>query len=257
MLNVIASGLAFSFTGDSQSFTVPSGYDVMTVTVSGGNGGVSSCYWINGYTGGLGGSITSSFSVIPGQKYYVCVGGAGGMPEAGYYDGGNGGRFPDVNAFGGGGGGSSSGILERNCTLLVKAGGGGGAGCYYSGGPGGYLSDPSSDGNSAQSADYDYQGGGGGGYVGGYASSGGASGGTSFTLGSVISYGVGVNAGDGLVSISFSKSGNPLPAPVSPGRTVCVCAPSTPRPTSQPTCNITIPLIIRMCKFRDLYLFVS
>ena len=207
----------------------------MTVTASGGMGGLAGCFWelYGTYHGGLGGSITANFSVIPGQKYFVCVGGAGGMPTAGYYDGGSGGIYAPSNLFCGGGGGSSAVMLADTCSVLIKAGAGGGAGCYGSGGDGGYFSN--SPGTSAASAQDSYTGGGGGGYVGGYASSGGGGGGSSYTSGNLISYNTGMNAGDGQVMVSFSRSGEPLPAPVSPPSGVCYCIPPTPQPTSPPT----------------------
>ena len=73
----------------------------MTVIASGANGGPSTFP----FPGGLGGSITATYSVFPGQIFYVCVGGAGGTPAAGFYEAGNGGTNTDFH--GGGGGGSS------------------------------------------------------------------------------------------------------------------------------------------------------
>ena len=220
----------------------------MTVTSFGGSGGYSAYY---GYNGGLGGSISASFSVIPGQNFFVCVGGAGGMPSAGFYDGGTGGS--DYTYFGGGGGGSTAIMMANDCSPVIKAGGGGGAGYFSNGGPGGSLSNVGDIPTNAQSApntnSWGPIGGGGGGYVGGVAGAvthvdfhyyspsvgDGGSGGTSYTIGDLVDYKIGANSGDGRAVISFSRSGNKLPEPVSPSPGVCYCVPPTFQPTGQPT----------------------
>ena len=205
----------------------------MTVKASGGMGGSST----NGFKGGKGGYIIANFSVSPRQRYFVCVGGSGGMPAAGFYNGGAGGFEQRYNVYGGGGGSSSDVLIGGNCSRIIAAGGGGGAGLFDTGGDGGDITSTGTLPSNAQSASSVSQwppvGGGGGGYIGGEAGteanvnvnyyyfqgttgSGGGSGGTSFTVGSVVSYQIGANDGDGQVTVSFSRSGNPLPPPVPP-----------------------------------------
>ena len=198
---------------------------MMTVTATGGSGGYST----RGVSGGLGGTITANFSVIAGQKYFVCVGQAGGLPIGGY-DGGNGGFYPPYNIYGGGGGGSSGITLAGNCSVLIKAGGGGGAGAYYPGEAGGALTSAGFWPSNAESASIEYkwptEGGGGGGYIGGIAGSGrGGSGGTSYTTGTILNYKIGVNSGNGKVIVAFFRSGKPLHPPVTSPTGICRCLP--------------------------------
>ena len=240
------SSLTFSLIGASEHFSVPSGYDMMTVTASGGNGGPTNFNPGNGQSppsGGLGGTITATYSVIPGQIFYVCVGGAGGMPSAGYYDGGVGSTDTLFNNYGGGGGGSSDILMAGSCARILTAGGGGGAGFFYSGGPGGAINFGASPSN-AQSApneiNYPPAGAGGGGYVGGMAGlhssfGGGGTGGTSYTTGTLMNIATGVNYGDGQVNVTFSSSGNPITNHGPQPNGTCYCIPPTTQPTASPT----------------------
>ena len=209
----------------------------MTVTALGGSGGYS---WWNGYNGGLGGAIISSFSVFPGQNFFACVGGAGGMPSAGYYDGGTGGF--NYDEFAAGGGGSSSILSGGNCSRIIVAGGGGGAGYYSSGGDGGAVSSIGAlplNAKSDSRVNEGYPlGGGGGGYVGGALTSngGGGLGGTSFTSGNLLSSTIGANTGNGLITVEFSSSGKTIHATqLSQSSSMCFCVPPTYQPTGQPT----------------------
>ena len=163
----------FNYTGDRQSFTVPSGVQSLYVQVQGGSGG--SGYGGFAGRGGPGTQIFGSMPVVAGQQLWLVVGGGGGNAtgrgtgctsgndeqvsqggagasgigkpgETGAdQGGGKGGRGDRCTGGGGGGGGASSQIQWRrensNSTLIVAAGGGGGGGTgaflgYY-GGPGG------------------------------------------------------------------------------------------------------------------------
>ena len=61
----------FRYTGAQQKFTVPTGVTRITVEALGANGGPS------GGPGGLGGSVTATIPVTPGESLDVFVGGAG------------------------------------------------------------------------------------------------------------------------------------------------------------------------------------
>ncbi|MCD6012945.1 MAG: surface protein [Flavipsychrobacter sp.] len=125
----------FSYTGTIQTWTVPAGATMLTVTVNAAAGG--STYYSSG---GCGGRVTAQVAVTPGQVINVFVGNQGG--DATFYGpgaGGNTGNIMNVGGDGGnspytggaaGGGGSSDiriggiGLANR----VVAAGGGGGAG---------------------------------------------------------------------------------------------------------------------------------
>lgn len=147
----------FSYTGAAQYYTVPANISLITVTISGAQGG-----------GGYGGAIyTQTFNVSSGQVLGVFVGGSGstGALAAGGYNGGGqaGGSYGNE-----GSGGGASDIRTSPYGLsnrLIVSGGGGGNGGYAggSGGSGGLLGGAGGAG----------QGGGG---TGGTASSGGSGG---------------------------------------------------------------------------------
>ena len=61
--------------------------------------------------GGRGGSITARYFVTPGETLLICVGGAGGQPTVGRFDGGQGVTYS-------GGGGASSNVLSKECMLF-------------------------------------------------------------------------------------------------------------------------------------------
>ena len=63
----------FSFTGDTQAFTVPSGVTRMTIDVRGAQGGGIP----PDVKGGLGGEATETIPVTPGAVLQVRVGGMG------------------------------------------------------------------------------------------------------------------------------------------------------------------------------------
>ena len=214
----------FYYTGSSQYVVVPPGRNIMTITAY-GSAGLGFNFYYSDYSGGLGGSITARFSVIPGETYLVCVGGSGGN-----FDGGS-------VSYGGNGGGSTDIFLVGNCSRILVAGAGGGAGCDSSGGDGGLMSNI---GDTPQSAGAggDCSGGGGGGYVGGGGGeySTGGSGGTSYTSGFLINSEVGVKSGAGHVLVAFSSHGVvqgsvPKPDKLCLFTPQCYFAPPTPQPT--------------------------
>lgn len=166
----------FSFTGDVQYWTVPSGVYSIRVKCWGAGGGTG---FVN--TGGaVGGYSQADFSVTPGQNLTIVVGGGGrsgsGGNTAQYGGGGNG------KGGGGSGGGLCSVVLPS--AWGIYAGGGGGTGdanTGYGGQPAGYGGGANLSGGDAGSYIFQpgYPGNGG---VGGTTSSGG-SGGWNDTLG--------------------------------------------------------------------------
>lgn len=104
----------FSYTGEPQEVSVPTGANYALVTVTGAGGG--SAYNPNGNTkGGNGDAISGQMPVVQGQSLEVLVGQGGTV----------------INGGGGGGGGGFSGIFlgppSQATALLVAGGGGGGA----------------------------------------------------------------------------------------------------------------------------------
>jgi len=121
----------FTFTGNEQTFTVPSGVSTIHVAAIGGRGGKA------GEPGGGGAEVQGDLNVKPGQTLYVEVGGNGGAGEVVSPGGFNGGG----EGAGGGGGASDLRTNPRSEGLspdsrLIVAGGGGGSGAYGSEGAG-------------------------------------------------------------------------------------------------------------------------
>lgn len=112
----------FSFTGASQTWTVPPGVTTASFELLGaaGQGNVPP------FSGGLGGRAVATVALTPGTSVQVNVGGAG-LLDAGGFNGGGDGRF--------GGGGATdvrvggTGLADR---ALVAGGGGGAAVCTAS-----------------------------------------------------------------------------------------------------------------------------
>jgi V8-like Glu-specific endopeptidase len=141
----------FSFTGEPQTWTVPSGISKVRIYAVGAGGGgltpgtpdpITGALPIEGplSTAGLGAMVAVELSVSPGEVLSVDVGGEGGSGNntGGYGGGGNGG-----GSSGSGGGGGASQVTRGQEPLLV-AGGGGGAGSgasfsYSQGGSGGGI----------------------------------------------------------------------------------------------------------------------
>ncbi|MFN8114290.1 MAG: glycine-rich protein [Solirubrobacterales bacterium] len=121
-------------TPGSYDWTVPAGVDSATFTVVGARGGASASS-----DGGLGGLVTATLSVTPGETLKVTVGGAGADTPAiagGFNGGGLAGSQtcvipPSTKYCNGGGGGGASDVRRGGNALtdrVLVAGGGGGAG---------------------------------------------------------------------------------------------------------------------------------
>ncbi|CAN2158799.1 Listeria/Bacterioides repeat [Candidatus Nanopelagicaceae bacterium] len=153
----------FSYTGSSQSWTVPTGITSLSFDVRGARGGNSNattstatgCSGGGANIGGLGGKVTGTLNVTGGSTLYFYVGGKGadavGQATSGGFNGGGGvGLYTNASlpvsssgCFPGSGGGASD-IRTSLGTLssrLVVAGAGGGAGGWdpSNGGAGGGL----------------------------------------------------------------------------------------------------------------------
>lgn len=134
----------FNYTGGTQSFTVPAGVSALTVTLTGGQGGLGGGDSQGSPTpGGYRGVVTGTIDVTPGQVLTLAVGGGGGTgvsssgsaaggsaglnPLAGY-DGAVGGVAGPAGSSGGGGGSGAATVLRTGATDLVAAGAGGNGG---------------------------------------------------------------------------------------------------------------------------------
>lgn len=199
----------FSFTGGSQSFTVPASITSITVVANGAQGGNS---------GGLGARIQGTVAVAPGDVWTIVVGGQGASPSgssgaAGGFGaapggpGGAGGVGTLGTASGGAGGGGATGVSTATVTRAIVAAGGGG----------GSNGGASSTAGTAGSGNFDAGGGAGGGAgtavaggaggTGGSAGSGGAAGGSG-TNGASLLGGTG-GAGAASVGSPTGSGGGP------------------------------------------------
>jgi hypothetical protein len=207
----------FTFTGATQTFTVPSGTTSLTVSLTGASGSSG------GASGGEGGSTTGTITVTPGEVLTITVGGTNGFGGGGLANGGTsggGGSFimngTTYLAVAGGGGGYSSGYYGGNGGGTTggsgsNAGGAGGSqtagGAVWNNSTGGTAGSQGQGGNGYST----FGGGGGGGYYGGgggggrFSNSnwqGGGGGGSSFVP-SGGSTTQGGNIGNGVVSITY------------------------------------------------------
>jgi hypothetical protein len=108
---------------------VPTGVSEMTITASGGSGGLGAhspeCI------AGKGGLVKATFSVSEGTTLDITVAAKGGTAtgdsgaQGGVGGGGDGGDSPSGNKGGAGGGGGASSVSVDGAPLLVAAGGGG------------------------------------------------------------------------------------------------------------------------------------
>jgi Glycine rich protein len=127
----LASGATttFSYTGGEQTYTVPVGVSLLSVTAIGAaGGGPTECC----LAAGRGAIVTGTVAVSPGETLYVEVGGAGAQSVGGFNGGGDSPIRNGLSAFGGGGASDlrtvsrpDSGSLASR--LIVAAGGGGSA----------------------------------------------------------------------------------------------------------------------------------
>ena len=121
--------MIYQYTGIVQTYTVPVGVTLIQIRAAGasGGGGFNSNVWS---TGGLGGCISTLLSVVPGQVYYVMVGGMGASRTSGYgiahsSGGYNGGGSCNDPGTGEGGGGTDLRTSASDVTTRVVVSGGG------------------------------------------------------------------------------------------------------------------------------------
>lgn len=136
----------FGYSGSQETFIVPPGITSIDVVVVGASGGKGFKRNQMPYgTPGLGGLVSATLSVEPGQILYLNVGGEGGLAYentpavGGYNGGGNGGtKTNNRRKLGGAGGGASDIRINGDAfqNRIIVAGGGGGVG-YQTGGNGG------------------------------------------------------------------------------------------------------------------------
>jgi hypothetical protein len=124
-----------------QYWTSPADVSSIQVDLQGASGGVD-YYWSDSLslTGGLGGRVRTTLSVLPNTLYAIYIGGIGGSRSTGGVigcaGGFNGGGNSGTNGGAGGGGGSDIRTVSSDLTSrLIVAGGGGGAShfCYGKG----------------------------------------------------------------------------------------------------------------------------
>lgn len=110
----------YAYTGDVQTYTVPSCVYALDVVIKGAKGG--------GVNGGNGSTVSGLMDVVEGQVLEIYIGGTGGCPNAGYNGGGIGGEASTNSNDGcGGGGGSDIRVAPYEIAnrFAVAAGGGG------------------------------------------------------------------------------------------------------------------------------------
>ena len=91
--------IVFEYTGEVETYVVPSCVAQIEVTLQGAEGG--------GPNGGSGSTITGIIDVVEGQVLEIRVGGEGSCPGAGFNGGGIGGSANNNSNAGCGGGGAS------------------------------------------------------------------------------------------------------------------------------------------------------
>ena len=114
--------IIFTYTGEVETYVVPSCVSQLNVVIKGGQGG--------GINSGGGATVSGILDVVEGQVIEIRVGNSGGCPDGGYNGGGDGGTA-NVLSNGGCGGGGASDIRIAPYSLadrIVVAGGGGGMG---------------------------------------------------------------------------------------------------------------------------------
>src|ERR1700722_2212282 len=139
----------FTYTGGVQSWLVPTGVTQVNFQVDGAAGGSEGT--AGQPVGGLGGQVEGSLSTIPGNLYFIYVGGVGAnanstgtgttAPVGGFNGGAAGGQLGS-GEYGASGGGASDvrlGGTALSQRLLVAGGGGGSSTNDGNGGTGGGL----------------------------------------------------------------------------------------------------------------------
>jgi hypothetical protein len=207
--DALSHNKTFLYTGNRQSFIVPTGIKRITIVARGGMGAGPA-------GGGRVGRVYAIIPVTPGEQLYVFVGGAASGQAGGFNGGGNGGAGTYCDCTGYGGGGASDvrtgGYKLTNRILVAGGGGGNGANGDESsdtGGSGGKGGGSIGGSGGAGSGD----GGPGGGGVGGtqsYGGAGGAGGSGSYGNGGsgiAGSLGVGGDGGGGSGSTTGAGGG--------------------------------------------------
>ena len=142
-----------SYTGSTQTYTVPQGVTSVLIQANGAQGGTA-YYGSYNFIGGEGASMSGVFAVTSGQVLDIVVGQQGGS-SGNYNSGGGGGSFVWDNT---------------TTTLMIAAGGGGGGGNLANGQEQGTTNN---NGNNGEQINGAYNGGGTGYGAGGNAGSGG------------------------------------------------------------------------------------
>lgn len=135
---------SFSYTGTTETFTVPEGVSTLTVSMTAGQGGLGGGDSQGSPTpGGYRGVVSGTIAVTPGQEITVGVGGAGGTGTSSRgsapggtggqnpfdgYDGATGGVAGPAGSSGGGGGGGAATVLRIDGVDVVAGGAGGNGG---------------------------------------------------------------------------------------------------------------------------------
>ena len=139
VIDMAAFGQAttFTYTGQTQSYTVPSCVTQLQYTIKGARGG--------GATAGNGATVTGTLTVIPGQVIQVRVGSQGACTAGGFNGGGIGGFSANTANAGCGGGGASDirvapYALANRVAVAAGGGGMGGGTTDATGGAGGCAS---------------------------------------------------------------------------------------------------------------------
>ena len=139
-----AGSNTFSYTGQEQTYIVPSNAASVTVIATGASGaaatGTPGCCPGSAQTGGYGGITVTTLPVASGQQLIVNVGGAATGLAGGYNGGGDGSTWQNGFTIYSGGGGGASDVRtgsDLSTRLLVAPGGGGGGGCGGGGDAGG------------------------------------------------------------------------------------------------------------------------
>jgi Glycine rich protein len=160
----LAETITFNYTGSYTSWVVPLEVTSIAFDLTGASGG--NAYGAYTVYGGLGGTVSGTLNVTPGETLYFFVGGWGDDSNATAIGGFNGGGSGSVGNSSGGGGATD--IRVGGVTLtdrIAVAGGGGGASSTLGYGGGGGNMGPFNT-NPGVGSDT-WKGGGGGGFYGG------------------------------------------------------------------------------------------
>jgi hypothetical protein len=185
----------FTYTGATQTYTVPAGITAINVYLWGAAGGGETS---PAGTGGAGAMVQGVLTVTPGQLLTILVGGGGQSSGAGGFGGGGG----AANQYAGGGGRSSITASGSEVVIAGAGGGGvqtvgGGIGTFSGNGGNGLGWDGSTDlGGKGGNADGTGGAGGTGSYANGASGNGRLGGsGTTYSSGGGAGYGGGGSSG--------------------------------------------------------------